>query len=113
MAAKEDNGRSRDGAEHEKLHPTGEASFSSGRDAAPDVTRGELAGVGQATPELAARWSRLDLNDEGVSGGVQESLTLGLSLYLSPSSRVMIDWSHSDVDNVDFELLVIRLQLEL
>jgi phosphate-selective porin OprO/OprP len=56
--------------------------------------------------EAALRYSELDLNDghngaRGIQGGELRVVTLGLNWYLNPNARVMWNFSHSDVANVD------------
>lgn len=48
--------------------------------------------------ELKARYSELDLNDEGINGGRLNDLTLGVTWYLNPNTKVMFDYVHADVD---------------
>lgn len=50
--------------------------------------------------EIAVRYSMLDLTDDGVVGGELSGLTLGLNWYLNPNSRVMLNYSYSDLDGV-------------
>ena len=47
--------------------------------------------------EVAARWSSVDLNDSGVSGGKQENLTLGLNYYATGNVRFMANCIFVDV----------------
>jgi phosphate-selective porin OprO/OprP len=42
--------------------------------------------------ELAARFSRLDLDSAGVSGGVLNDVTAGVNWYLNPNMRVMLNY---------------------
>ena len=61
--------------------------------------------------ELAARYSRLDLNYRqgvlgtapvlgAVRGGEQKIGTLGLNWYLNPSMRIMLDYQHVEIDRL-------------
>jgi len=45
--------------------------------------------------ELAARYSRLDLNDNGVRGGIENNVTLGANWYLYSNLRLMLNWVHA------------------
>lgn len=46
--------------------------------------------------ELAARYSYLSLDDQGVRGGIVSDVTGGLNWYLFPNLRMMFDYVHSD-----------------
>jgi phosphate-selective porin OprO/OprP len=46
--------------------------------------------------EVAARFSSLDLDDKGVSGGRARDLTLGLNWYLRENARVMFNYVRVD-----------------
>ena len=41
--------------------------------------------------EFAARWSFLDLNDEGLNGGEEQNVTLGVNWYLNRNVRLMFN----------------------
>ena len=45
--------------------------------------------------ELAARYSHLDLNDNGVRGGIENNVTLGANWYLYSNLRLMLNWVHA------------------
>jgi len=80
--------------------------------------------------ELAARYSNINLNFRegvrgaatpagGIRGGEQNIWTVGLNWYLNPSIRLMLDYSHVDVDRLtaagldqgqDFDTLALRTQ---
>lgn len=61
--------------------------------------------------ELAARYSVLDLNfregaggaipADGVRGGEQKILSLGLNWYLNPAIRTMINYQHVEIDRLN------------
>ena len=42
--------------------------------------------------EIAIRYSELDLSDEGIDGGVQEGITLGVNWYLNPATRFLLNY---------------------
>ncbi len=48
--------------------------------------------------EIAARYSRLDLNDGLVAGGVEENWTLGANWYLTNNMRLMANYIHGQTD---------------
>lgn len=47
--------------------------------------------------QIAARYDVTDLTDEGIFGGDQESITLGVNWYLNRHSRIMANYVMSDV----------------
>ena len=53
--------------------------------------------------ELAARVTRVDLDDsgEGVDGGSMTDVTVGANWYLNPNSRVMVNLVRAAIDEVD------------
>jgi phosphate-selective porin OprO/OprP len=51
--------------------------------------------------ELAVRYSNLDLDDEDVSGGTLDDVTVGLIWYLNPNARVMFNYVHAMLDRTD------------
>ncbi len=51
--------------------------------------------------EVAARYSRLDLTDELVAGGVQDSITLGVNWYLTRNVKLSGNWVRAKADPND------------
>ncbi|HBF12040.1 MAG TPA: hypothetical protein DDW49_01405 [Deltaproteobacteria bacterium] len=49
--------------------------------------------------QLAARYSRVDLNDESVLGGILTDYTAGVNWYLNPNVRVMVNYGFADLKN--------------
>jgi phosphate-selective porin OprO/OprP len=85
-----------------------EAAFS-GVDPERDFLRG-----GYGAFEVAARYSQLDLDNEGVSGGLLNDETVGINWYLNPNARVMLDYVHADLDHVgSADAVVTRFQVQL
>jgi phosphate-selective porin OprO/OprP len=66
--------------------------------------------------EIAARYDELDLNDGDIQGGKDKIFTLGLSWYLNPNTRVMLDWVHADNDFNDksywINIIEMRFQID-
>lgn len=69
------------------------------------VRRGTFRGV---TPrhrygawELAARFSSLDLEDDDISGGREQNITVGLNWYPNEHFRLMANYVHADADPND------------
>jgi len=55
---------------------------------------------GSGAVELAARISMMDLTDGNVMGGEFLTFTGGVNWYLNPYTRVMVNYSYTDVDGV-------------
>ena len=57
--------------------------------------------------EVAARVSRIDLDDEvddfvgGVRGGVSNNVSLALNWYFNPYVRLSLNYVHAEIDNLD------------
>ena len=50
--------------------------------------------------EIAARYSRLDLDSADVSGGTLNDVTAGVNWYLNPNVRVMFNYVFADLESV-------------
>lgn len=53
---------------------------------------------GKGAVELTARYSELDLSDEGIEGGRLQDITAGINWYLNPNTRVTLNYVHASVD---------------
>ncbi len=57
--------------------------------------------------ELALRYSTLDLTSEnmrsGVAGGDEDNITVGVNWYLTPNTRVMMNYVRADIDQSAYE----------
>jgi phosphate-selective porin OprO/OprP len=53
---------------------------------------------GRGAWEIAARWSMIDLDDAGVTGGVLNDATISLNWYLNPYTRVKAEYIHAFLD---------------
>ncbi len=61
-----------------------------------------LKGPGFGAVELAARYSEINLNDEGIQGGKEQNETVGVNWYLNPNTRLMLDYVHAHVDDTTY-----------
>jgi len=61
--------------------------------------------------EITGRYSTLDLNSGTISGGEMQDVSLGLNWYLTQASRLMLNYIHSEVQDVgNADLVLIRFQ---
>ncbi len=56
---------------------------------------------GKGAFELAARFSRVDLNDQEVVGGIMNDATVGMNWYATRNARVLAEVIRSDVQGFD------------
>lgn len=67
--------------------------------------------------ELAARFSRLDMDDSALDRGRAQTTTLGANWYLNQNVRLMVNYAHSKlkdqplVDDMSGDLVAARFQL--
>ena len=67
--------------------------------------------------ELAARYSRLDMDDSALDRGRAQTITLGANWYLNQNVRLMVNYAHSTVkdrplaDDIKGDLVAGRFQL--
>ncbi|GHF23735.1 hypothetical protein GCM10017044_17880 [Kordiimonas sediminis] len=54
---------------------------------------------GMGAWQIAARYDVIDLTDNGVFGGEQDTWMLGVNWYLNRNSRIMMNFSHSSIDD--------------
>jgi phosphate-selective porin OprO/OprP len=57
-------------------------------------------GNGKGALELAARYSEIDLSNQGINGGRMQDTTLGVNWYLNPNTRVTMNYVHANVDRL-------------
>ena len=48
--------------------------------------------------EVGIRYSAIDLSDGPIRGGEEDNITLGLNWYLNPHSRMLINYTHANID---------------
>jgi phosphate-selective porin OprO/OprP len=74
---------------------------------------GQAHGGGCGAWEVKARYSELDLNDGGITGGELDNITAGLNWYLNPNTKIMWDYVHTDKDTVgQADIFMMRLQFD-
>ncbi|GLI33909.1 OprO/OprP family phosphate-selective porin [Desulforhabdus amnigena] len=70
--------------------------------------------------ELGVRYSRLDLNDAGITGGREQNYTFGLNWYPNPNMRVMFNYVLAQIedredlgiDDADVNIFESRFQVD-
>ena len=68
---------------------------------------------GSGAWELALRYSALDLDDDGISGGKLHDFTAGLNWYLNPFTRIVFNYVLADLDGVgDTHIFQSRFQVD-
>ncbi len=94
-------------------------SASKGAFAAPKIARPfDLSQGDWGALELAARYSHLDLNDGGITGGEINNMTLGANWYLNDNIRFLANYIIVDTDNNavtpndDPQIAIIRSQMK-
>ena len=76
-----------------------------------------LTSGGLGAWELGARFSEIDLNDDGVSGGRERDITAGLNWYPNPYIRFMANYIHvleidgGPHDEEDLDIFQVRAQV--
>ena len=69
---------------------------------------GGFGGISPEAPtgawEVAARYSSTDLEDEGIEGGKQNNLTLGLNWYATSNVRFMANYIMVDVEDANAQI---------
>ncbi|MHC4544272.1 MAG: OprO/OprP family phosphate-selective porin [Planctomycetota bacterium] len=72
-----------------------------------------FGGGGSGAWEVGLRYSGLDLDDSGISGGKLDTITAGLNWHLNPNTRIMWNYIHADKDDVgNADMLLARLQID-
>ena len=62
--------------------------------------------------QLAARYSYLDLTDEGIRGGILSDITAGMNWYLFPNTRAMFNYVYAHLNGVgDTNIAEMRFQV--
>ena len=71
-----------------------------------------IDGQGWGAWEVAARFSRLDLNSENVDGGALDDVTAGVNWYLNPVTRITVNYVWAHLESVgDSNIIQGRFQL--
>lgn len=55
---------------------------------------------GRGAWQIGARYSRLDLTDEGINGGIIQDMTVGLNWFLNPNLKFQFNYVYTDRDGV-------------
>jgi len=79
---------------------TGEnRSYKDGAFGRTKVKKNFLEGGGWGAWQVALRYSSVDLNDAGISGGEEDNITVGLNWHLNNHTRVMLNYVKADIEN--------------
>lgn len=66
--------------------------------------------------ELAVRYSTLDLEDKGVTGGEEDNLTLGVNWHINQNLRIMANYVYADAspnrDGIDENVDILQLRVQ-
>ena len=91
-----------------RSYKTSEAAFSRIK-----PKKNYSSGGGCGAWEVKARYSELNLNDGGVTGGELDDITAGLNWYLNPNTKIMWDYIHADKDRIgQADIFMMRLQFD-
>lgn len=71
------------------------------------VTRPVFQG-GPGAWQVAVRYDRIDLSEGAIQGGEQDSYILGVNWYLNNNTRLMANYSHSDIEDSFMGILSTR-----
>jgi len=64
--------------------------------------------------EIAGRYSKTNLTDGIVEGGIQSEYLLGVNWHLNPYTRLMFNYIHTDIqDNNKMNVIQARLQVDM
>lgn len=72
-----------------------------------------LAGSGIGAWELGARYSAIDLNNKGLTGGKLADVTVGLNWYLNPNTRIMFNYVYADQDDLEGKANIFMTRFQL
>ncbi|MBI1311441.1 porin [bacterium] len=75
------------------------------------------SGCGWGAWEVAARWSYLNLNDGGITGGQLNDVTAGLNWYLNRYTKLQFNYIHAflrtaGIGNSDADIVAMRAQVD-
>jgi phosphate-selective porin OprO/OprP len=78
--------------------------------------RRSVGSAGIGAWEMALRFSELDLNDQLITGGKANNITLGLNWYPDNNIRFMFNYIRADTDknaeNIDLDIMQMRAQID-
>ncbi len=81
------------------------------------IPRRNFGGGGMGAWEIAFRWSRIDLSDANIDGGVLNDLTAGVNWYLNARAKFQLNYIHAflerpDTVNSDANIVAVRTQFD-